>query len=128
MRDVVVALPDGVGLRELAETLAQSPFEVIGPSEGRLSIGQGGEFVEFVHEQSLSGHYEDPEELALLARLGNEPNWFLVSFKSTALLGKVLACTVNRSDALVDNDFGDIEPGNAFVQRFREQPDWDWIR
>ena len=128
MRDVVVALPDGIGLAELAQALASSPFEVVGPSEERLSVRLNGEVVQFVHDQSLSAHYEEPEELALLATLGHEPNLFLVNFKSTTSLGKFLAYTVDRPDALVDKDFGDIEPGFDFVQRFREKADWDWIR
>lgn len=128
MRDVVVVLPKGVGLSELVQALATSPFELVGPSEERLSVRLNDEVVQFVHDQSLSVHYEEPEELALLAKLGNEPNMFLVNFKSTASLGKVLAYTVDRPDALVDNDFGGIEPGAAFVQHFRERPDWDWIR
>lgn len=128
MRDVIVALPNGVGLPELATSLAASPFEVVGPSEERLSIRLDGETVEFSHDQSLHEHYEEPEELALLAKLGHEPNLFLVNFKSTAALGKVLAYTVDRPDALVDNDFGDIECGTEFVQRFRERADWDWLR
>lgn len=128
MRDVVVALPSGVGLSELAGSLAASPFKVVGPSEGRLSVQLDGEAVEFLHDQSLSEHYEEPEELALLAKLGHEPNLFLVNFKSTTALGKVLAYTVDRPDALVDNDFGDIEFGSDFVRRFRERADWDWVR
>lgn len=128
MRDVVVALPKGIGLPELKQALAASPFEVVGPSEGRLSVLLNGEVVQFVQDQSLSEHYEEPEEQALLATLGNEPNLFLVNFKSTTTLGQVLAYTVDRPDALVDNDFGDIEPGPDFIQRFREKPDWDWIR
>jgi len=117
-----------MGLPELSQALAASPFEVIGPSEGRLSVRLNSEVVQFVHDQSLSLHYEEPEELALLATLGKEPNLFLVNFKSTVSLGQVLAYTVDRPDALVDNDFGDIEFGSDFVQRFRERPDWDWIR
>ncbi len=97
-------------------------------SEGRLSVLLNGEVVQFLQDQSLTEHYEEPEEQALLATLGNEPNLFLVNFKSTTSLGQVLAYTVDRPDALVDNDFGDIEPGLKFVQRFREKPDWDWIR
>lgn len=128
MRDIVVALPSDMGLPELSQALAASPFEVIGPSEGRLSVRLNSEVVQFVHDQSLSLHYEEPEELALLATLGKEPNLFLVNFKSTVSLGQVLAYTVDRPDALVDNDFGDIEFGSDFVQRFRERPDWDWIR
>lgn len=128
MRDVVVALPSGVGLSELADSLAVSPFKVVGPSEGRLSVQLNGEAVEFLHDQSLSEHYEEPAELALLAKLGHEPNLFLVNFKSTTALGKVLAYTVDRPDALVDNDFGDIEIGSDFVRRFRERADWDWVR
>lgn len=128
MRDVVVALPKGTGLPELNQALAASPFEVVGLSEGRLSVLLNGEVVQFVQDQSLSEHYGEPEEQALLATLGNEPNLFLVNFKSTTSLGQVLAYTVDRPDALVDNDFGDIESGSDFVQRFREKPDWDWIR
>jgi len=127
MRDVVIALPKGVGLSELKSALVASPFEVIGPSEGRLSVRLSGEVVQFVQDQSLTAHYEEAEEQALLATLGNEPNLFLVNLKSTKSLGQVLAFTVDRPDALVDNDFGDIEPGANFVQRFRERPDWDWI-
>ena len=128
MRDVVVALPKGVGLPELAKSLAASPYDVVAPAEGRLSVRVDGESVEFSHDQSLSKHYDEPGELAHLARLGREPNLFLVNFKSTAALGKVLAYTVDRPDALVDNDFGDIECGADFVQRFRRRADWDWIR
>ena len=128
MRDVVVALPRSLGLPDLAQALAASPFEVVGPSEDRLSVLLNGEVVQFVHDQSLSEHYETPEEQALLNTLGDEPNLFLVSFKNTTSLGQVLAYTVNRPDALVDNDFGYIESGFNFVQRFRERPDWDWIR
>jgi hypothetical protein len=128
MRDLVVALPNDVGLPELARSLAASPFEVVRPSDERLSVRLDGEAVEFSHDQSLSEHYDAPEELALLAKLGDEPNLFLVNFKSTAALAKVLAYTVDRPDALVDNDFGDIEPGSDFVQRFRERADWDWVQ
>jgi hypothetical protein len=128
MRDVIVVLPNRVDLLELARNLARSPFDVVGPSEGRLSVRLDGEAVEFSHKQSLAEHYEEPEELALLAKLGHEPNLFLVNFKSTTALGKVLAYTVDRPDALVDNDFGDIESGSDFVQRFRKRADWDWVR
>lgn len=128
MRDVVVALPRDVGLPELAQALATSPFELVGPTAERLSVRLNDEVVQFVQDQSLSVHYEEPEELALFSTLGSKPNMFLVNFKSTASLGKVLAYTVDRPDALVDNDFGGIEPGAAFVQHFREKPDWDWIR
>ena len=128
MRDVVVALPRDVGLHELAKSLADSPFEVIGPSDGRLVVQSDGDFVQFLHDQSLSEYYEDPRELCLLATLGSAPNLFLVSFKSARLLGQVFAYAVDRSDALVDNDFGEIEAGSEFVNKFRNNPDWDWIR
>lgn len=128
MRDVVIALPNRIGLPELAQALAVSPFEVVGPLEGRLSVRVNDEVVEFLQDQSLSEHYEEPEEIDILARLGSEPQLFLVSFKKTAALGQVLAYTVDRSDALVDNDFGEIESGADFVRRFREKPDWDWVR
>lgn len=108
--------------------LTASPFEVIGPSGGRIAVRLNGEVVQFVHDQSLSKHYEEPEELSLLASLGPEPNLFLVNFKNTTSLGQVLAYTVDRPDALVDNDFGVIEFGSDFVQRFRVSPNWDWIR
>lgn len=127
MRDVVVILPRSFGLRELAQTLATSPFEVVGPSEGRIAVKLNDEVVQFVYDQTLLEHYEESEELSLIASLGNEPNLFLVNFKSTLSLGQVLACTVDRPDALVDNDFGRIEPGSDFVRHFRERPDWDWI-
>lgn len=127
MRDVVVALPPNVGLQELANNLSTSPCEVIGPSEGRLAVRLDDEVVQFVLDQSLSEHYEDDEELALLASLGHDPSFFLVNFKSTRFLGYVLAYTVDRSDAVVDNDFGVVETGCNFVRRFRENPDWDWV-
>lgn len=78
-------------------------------------------------DASLSEHYEEPEERARVSSLGRDPNFFLVNFKSTKFLGQVLAHVVDRSDALVDNDFGTIESGREFVQRFRERSDWDWI-
>ena len=123
MRDVVVALPRDVGLQELAQSLADSPFEVIGPSDGRLAVQSDGDFVQFLHDQSLSEHYEDSRELDLLAKLGSAPNLFLVNFKSARLLGRVFAYTVDRSGALVDNDFGEIEVGSEFVKKFRNDPD-----
>lgn len=127
MRDVVIVLPKSIGLPELNQALADSPFEVFGTSEGRLSVLLNGEVVQFLQDQSLSEYYEGPEEKALLATVGSEPNLFLVSFKKTISLGQVLAYAVDRPDALVDNDFGDIESGPNFVQHFREDPGWDWI-
>ena len=127
MRDVVVALPSSVGLKELAEVLADSPFEVVGQPDEHLAVRLDDEVVQFALNNSLSEHYEEPEELAWLAAAGREPNFFLVTFKSTKALARVLEWTVNRPDACVDNDFGIIESGRDFVQRFKEAPNWDWV-
>jgi hypothetical protein len=126
MRDIVVALSNTVDLNQLARTLIASSFQVIGPLEDSLDVRLDGDTVQFVHDQSLLQQYE-PEERTLLAPLGKDPNLFLVSFKNTASLGKVLAYIVDRPDAIVDNDFGVIESGADFVKRFRDVPAWDWI-
>ncbi|RRH79949.1 hypothetical protein EH244_31250 [Variovorax beijingensis] len=76
MRDIVVAMPSHTGLSDLAKAFEESPFEVIGPSEGRLVIRLDDEVVQFLHDQSLFEHYEEPNELTLLNSLGSHPNFF----------------------------------------------------
>ena len=111
----------------MAEALSDSPFEVVGQPDEHLAVRVDDEVVQFAINNSLSEHYEEGEELARLAAAGHEPNFFLVTFKSTKALAQVLEWTVNRPDSFVDNDFGIIESGREFVQRFREAPDWDWV-
>ncbi|WKB56039.1 hypothetical protein [Eleftheria terrae] len=127
MRDVVVILSSENSLHNIERWLHKSKFEIIGPAEGRLIVSWQGQEVQFHQNQALSNHYDEPEELSLLASVGLTQNFFLANFKEVKFLSEVLAFVVNQQNSLIDNDFDRIESGPEFLRRFEENPDWDWL-
>lgn len=57
------------------------------------------------------------------------PDLTLVSLTHScglALVKQILLVIADDADALVDNEYGELMSGDAYVARLREDPDWDW--
>lgn len=55
-----------------------------------------------------------------------DKNTLFIDYSEVALVKRVIASFCDRSDWTVDNDFGTVLRGDAFVDRLRTQPDWNW--
>lgn len=89
---------------------------------------EGGDSIQFVQDDSVGECFDDPEEIKALSLLKMEPLFFSVIFRDIEKLKLVLFSVADRSDVLIDNDFGLIEQGNKFIERCKKFPGWDWTK
>jgi hypothetical protein len=129
MRDVILITPNWYGLNSIKETLPKELVSIVDEPESRLTVilNESNETIEFVLDNSIIQYYDEPEELEALTIVGDAPKFFLIHFKNIEQMKKLLEFVANRSDVLIDNDFGIIEDGVSFVRRCKESPGWDWV-
>jgi hypothetical protein len=129
MRDIILIAPKSYGFNSIIEALPKQLHVIFDEAEGRLSVrrNESGHFVEFNIDNSVSEYYDSPDEMEKVASIEGGAQFFLVHFKDVDDLKFVIKAVANRSDVLIDNDFGLIESGRDFVRRCEKSPDWDWL-
>lgn len=128
MREVILVTPRDFGLQSIFSELPKSLEASINEAEGRISISSNDNdgFLEFHFDESMKIHYQTTDELNSIAAAGQFPNFYTISFRNIEKLRSVLMLVANRHDVVIDNDFGIIERGDRFIERWGRNPDWDW--
>lgn len=130
MRDIVLITPQSYNIESIRNALPQKMHVCVDNSEERLVVrlGEFDSFVEFKVDNSISIHYDEPEDVEIISSVGEAPRFFVVHFKNIEDLKFVIKTVANRLDVLIDNDFGLIEAGSDFVKRCEKFPGWDWVK
>jgi len=130
MRDIVLIAPQSYNFESIQKALPKQVQVIFDNSGNRLVVkwDERKAFVEFELDNTVSDYYDEPEDVDRISHLGECPRFFLVHFKDIEDLKFVIKSVANRSDVLIDNDFGLIEAGNEFVRRCEESPGWDWVK
>lgn len=99
--------------------------DVSSDAEGVIAVESGGSRLFFCRNDSVWGELED-ERIAQFRRLLTDPVIFTIDYHDIKFCKKFLALVANRSDVVVDNDFGTVLPGSSFVELLASRPEWDW--
>ncbi|WP_447915721.1 hypothetical protein [Delftia acidovorans] len=128
MRDVILITPQAYGIEAIVKSLPENTSYLVNSEEQRVTVYLLGTelSVEFIIDESMINYYEN-EEIDLIKKIIKDPKFIIVHFKKIEALSYLLNFVANSKDILIDNDFGIIESGLDFLQRFKENSDWDWI-
>ena len=126
MNAVFIALPteraklDTVGhrLAEAGNTVDNIVESPIGP---RLFVEKGDNHVFVFSEDHPS---EMPADLSQLLRDGKRV--LVIEDSHLPLLKSIIELLANDDSATVENDVDGMLSGMRFVERIRNEPDWDW--
>ncbi|WP_333906454.1 hypothetical protein [Delftia acidovorans] len=128
MRDVILITPQAYGIEAIVKSLPENTSYLVNSEEQRVTVYLLGTelSVEFIIDESMINYYEN-KEIDLIKKIIKDPKFIIVHFKKIEALSYLLNFVANSKDILIDNDFGIIESGLDFLQRFKENSDWDWI-
>jgi hypothetical protein len=129
MRDIIIISPHEYGIEKIKYNLPSGVSSVFSGEEERLTVNfkNSENQIEFKLDNSLRIHYEEPEEIEVLANLGSSLNFIIVHFKDISQLKTLLTALSDLDSVLIDNDFDALETGVDFVAHWRDDPSWDWV-
>jgi hypothetical protein len=68
--------------------------------------------------RALKGFFDDADDA----------NFFLLEYSDLEFAKKVLLAIADDEQIVIDNDFGTVMRGNEFIQKLKDESDWDWRR
>jgi hypothetical protein len=123
MNSVIVFVPRAVRLDDLAVVLSEIGLIERTPDGGFAVLGSNRLYVQ--HVDDLETYYE-PDELEFVANLLGEYSAYTLDYSDIGTVKDAIARVETQWPSVIDNDHGLITPGREFVERMRQDPDWEW--
>jgi hypothetical protein len=127
MRDLFLVTPLAYDLEAIASRLSVEFKTTFEPIEGCIWIRVYDSHIRIDRDQNVVQYFDEPEEIEALKIVGPSPNFFWIQFREIWALSRVMFLIADRSDVVIDNDHWLIEAGDKFIERWKQDPSWDWV-
>jgi len=125
MRNIVIFHPASANLN--LSSLIKDYRIIENANDERIWIENNiGDFVEFIHDDSVINYYDADELKYIIETIGEKVCIYIVNFKNIKFLKEISLKIADREDLIIDNDFDLITRGNEFAKLCREKDNWDW--
>lgn len=122
---IYIAAPVSLSLDAIAERL-KGRFPVDRTLPWEVRVAEGNEYVRIEESRSVQNEFSSEVLAKTLAILKSAPKWFVLTHVGIMLLKKVITAFADDPSIVINNDVGVVLPGPAFIERIRQEPDWDW--
>jgi hypothetical protein len=126
VENLILITPQSVTLADIADACAVVA-EVERLSDGSLYVGLGeGHRAMWVDPDGADIAEFEAQELDLPRRLFGRFRFYSIRYQAVSDANRLLRSILPSIPAVVDTNFEVILPGQEFLARLNEDPDWDW--
>ena len=124
METIFIATTADVTIEQLINMIPES-FKKEKQPDGRFFISSDTHHCWIEHDEEIESDY-DEDEMFFVRKHIPKPIFFTCEFTEIDFGKEILSYIIFDERFVIDNDYGELLTGGEFLNKLRDEPDWDW--